>query len=281
MLEALDNFCLRLEGKTDKEPKKTLNGIKEVPLSNCAPIRKTVAKKKNNDKMEIALTGVDFTAKPTIPKTDNNNPFLGFVGFNQAKKPQTFKLKGDLGEFVGEYDHNCFSIVLRGDKGAGKSRLLYQFINAFAEKGYTVGFLSLEMASGGKVSVDYRDEYIKPANLSKIDVSDFAPNYEQLNKICKKYDVVAIDSWTKLKGLEQEDFDRLQKENPQTIIISIFQSTTGKVTRGGNMPEFDGGIVIHVHKGGIAECEKNRYAPTDLKYSVFNQRLIQQEVELQ
>lgn len=43
------------------------------------------------------------------------------------------------------------------------------------------------------------------------------------------------------------------------------------------MPEYDGGIVIHVHKGGIAECEKNRYADTQIKYSVFERELIADE----
>lgn len=208
-------------------------------------------------------------------KTPENN--FGFTTLGQIKKPKTYKLKGDIGAFLGEYERQNYSIVLRGDKGAGKSRLLFQIINAFASKGLKTAFLSLEMAAASSVTNRYKTEYINPVNLKKIDISDQSVNYSELNAICKLYDVVAIDSWTKLKGMEQADFDRLQKENPQTIIIAIFQSTTGKVTRGGNMPEFDAGCVIHVHKGGIAECEKNRYATTDKKFNVFQKRIVEPE----
>lgn len=39
------------------------------------------------------------------------------------------------------------------------------------------------------------------------------------------------------------------------------------------MPEYDAGTVIQVNKGGLAECEKNRYAPTDKIYDVFTKSL--------
>lgn len=203
----------------------------------------------------------------------NSESLFGLQPISSTKKGKTYRLNGDLGQFLGEYDRNNYSIVLRGEKGAGKSRLLFQLINAFAEKKHRVAFLSLEMALNSSITQRYKNEYINGKNLKNIDITDQSPTYGELSEICKRYDVVAIDSWTKLKGFEQSDFDRLQKENPQTIIICIFQSTTGKVTRGGNMPEYDAGTVIQVNKGGLAECEKNRYAPTDKIYNVFNKKL--------
>ena len=203
---------------------------------------------------------------------ENKNLF-GLQPIASTKKSKTYRLRGDLGQFLGEYDRNSYTIVLRGDKGAGKSRLLYQLINAFAGKLLRVAFLSLEMANNSSITQRYKSEYISKTNLKRIDIADQAPTYDDLNAICKGYDVVAIDSWTKLKGITQQDFDRLQKENPNTIIICIFQSTTGKITRGGNMPEYDAGTVIQVNKGGLAECEKNRYAPTDKVYNVFTKSL--------
>jgi len=212
---------------------------------------------------------------------ESNNPLsknsLGLINFTVQHNSKTYKLDGDLGKFLGEFDRNRYSIVIRGDNGAGKSRLLYQIINAFAGKKYRIAFISLEMSVQSSVTQRYKNEYISPANLKRIDITDNRPDYEQLNAICKNYDVVAIDSWTKLSGLSQADFDRLLKDNPDTIIISIFQSTTAKVTRGGNMPEFDASVVIHVHEGGLAECEKNRFAPIDLKYSVFSKKLVSKE----
>lgn len=188
-------------------------------------------------------------------------------------------MSGELGKFIGGYEKQNYSIVIRGDKGAGKSRFMYQLLDLFASNKLKCGFLSLEMASNSSVSTGYRDMYISAKNKDLIHISNQALDYDSLNSLCKIYDVLAVDSWTKLRGLKQEDFDRLQKENPQTIILAIFQSTTGKVTRGGNMPEFDAAIVIHVHEGGIAECEKNRYQATDLTYNVFDKKLISQEVE--
>jgi antirestriction protein ArdC len=213
-----------------------------------------------------------FKTSKTLKGIENT---FGLSKLGTGKKPKTYKLKGDLGEFLGEYDRLHYSIVLRGEKGAGKSRLLFQLINAFAAQPLKVAFLSLEMHPNSSVSARYRDEYISPANFKQIDVTDQALTYDELNKLCKMVDVVAIDSWTKLKGMEQTDFDRLQKENPETIILAVFQSTTGKVTRGGNMPEFDAGTVIQVNKGGMAECEKNRYTATDKIFSVFDKCLVE------
>lgn len=147
-------------------------------------------------------------AKEGEPNTFNENS-LGFVPISHKEDIKTEKLGGELGKFIGEFDRNCFSIVLRGDKGAGKSRLLYQLINAFAYKNLTVGFFSLEMGLKSSVTQRYKDEYITPRNLDYINITTTLPTYEQLSAACKKYDVVAIDSWTKLKGFEQQDFDRL------------------------------------------------------------------------
>lgn len=241
----------------------TLNGP-DRPLSNCCV-------------PSVGLSSEDKNTKKSIPQTKSvNNTGLGFVPFTQKSDVKTERLKGDLGKFIGAFDRNQFSIVLRGDKGAGKSRLLYQLINAFAAKGLKVGFYSLEMGTQSSVTQRYKAEYLKRNNLLRIDINTDSPDYVQLSAACKQYDVVAIDSWTKLKDVRQNDFDRLQKENPNTVIVAVFQSTTGKVTRGGNMPEYDGGIVIHVKTGGIAECEKNRYAATDKEYSVFEQKLIEE-----
>ncbi len=217
---------------------------------------------------------INGTTEPKTPLKD-----FGLSKLGSQKKNETYKLSGDLGDFLGEYDRLHYSIVLRGEKGAGKSRLLFQLINAFAAEQLKTAFLSLEMHPGSSVMTRYAEEYISPANLNNIDVTDTSLTYDELNQLCKMYDVVAIDSWTKLKGMEQTDFDRLQKDNPATIIIAIFQSTTGKVTRGGNMPEYDAGTVIQVNKGGLAECEKNRYTATDKIYSVFDKCLVEIEEE--
>jgi hypothetical protein len=251
----------------DKKPTLTETSIEE---------KKKAPKKEAKDPQIVqgSLFGTKQVRK-TANKPISNN--FGLKGIDTMEEVETLKLTGAIGEFLGGYERNNYSIVLRGDKGAGKSRFLFQIINSFAEQNYKVAFLSLEMAANSSICLNYRNQYINTENSKRIGITDKSMNYEQLKKICKSYDVVAIDSWTKLKGMEQTDFDRLQKENPTTMFIVIFQSTTGKVTRGGNMPEYDASVVIHVHKGGLAECEKNRYAAGDIIYNVFNQQIEVQE----
>jgi antirestriction protein ArdC len=212
------------------------------------------------------------------PANEVNNEFsnLGFGEVHNIQKGEMFQLKGDLGELLGEFDRQCYSIALRGEKGAGKSRLAFQFIDEFLNLNFSVGFISLEMHPEGSVFINYRDTYINPKNKEKLKATTNALDYDGLNSACKLFDVIVIDSWTKLRGMDQKDFDRLQKENPTTIILAIFQSTTGKVTRGGNMPEYDAGTVIQVNEGGLAVCEKNRYKETGIVYNVFEQKLVRE-----
>lgn len=213
------------------------------------------------------------------PQTDiylDGLPNTSFFGFNKigsaSRKTKILKLKGDIGKFLGGYERCKYSIVLRGDKGAGKSRLLFQMVNAFASETLKCAIISLEMSPNSSVIKNYT-QYIEKQNKKNIEITDYKFTYDELSQVCKQFAVVAIDSWTKLKGMNQDDFDRLQNDNPETILLTIFQSTTGKVTRGGNMPEFDASTVIHVHEGGIAVAEKNRYGSTDCKYLVFEQKI--------
>ena len=200
---------------------------------------------------------------------------FGLEKIGEVKKAVAKLLKGELGKFIGGYERKNYSIVLRGDKGAGKSRLLYQLVNLFLSDNskYKAAILSLEMPKDGSIATGYRDSYLSKNSIERTEITDISQDYDSVNAMCKLFDIVAIDSWTKIRGIGQFDFDRLQKENPQTIILTVFQSTTGKVIRGGNMPEFDAAIVIHVHDGGVAVCEKNRYAATDNEYLVFEQKL--------
>lgn len=95
-----------------------------------------------------------------------------------------------------------------------------------------------------------------------------------IQKAASYFDVVAIDSWSKL-GVEQEGFDRLRNDFPHTFFLVIFQSTTAGIAWGGSMAEYDAGAVVQVEEGGIAICEKNRYSGEDLQYLVFEKRLVE------
>jgi hypothetical protein len=204
--------------------------------------------------------------------------------FSQIDQPtedtsrNTLRLTGDIGTFLGKIERKEFAIALRGDKGAGKTRFLYQLKNAFAESGFSVASFTLEIDKNSDLVQRMSEAYIKPKNRSRVQVASISPNgITTIREAAKHFDVVCIDSWSKLNA-SQDEFDKLRKDFPNTFFVVIFQSTTKGTVRGGSMAEYDAGIVIQVDAPGLAYCEKNRYADSDsigLKYHVFEQRLIQ------
>lgn len=195
-----------------------------------------------------------------------------------GRKVQGKKFPGDLGKFIGELEQYEYALVLRGDKGAGKSRLLYQLMNLFSSVGLEIGNFSLEMAKDSLISTGYMEQYVAPENRTRIKSSSEAPQgIETIRKAAKFFDVIVIDSFSKIAGAKQEDFDKLRKEFPNVYWLVIFQSTTSGKSRGGSMTEYDAGAVLQVNPGGVAIFEKNRYATAEsmeLAYLVFEQKAV-------
>ena len=83
---------------------------------------------------------------------------------------------------------------------------------------------------------------------------------------------------------EQEYFDILRKANPRTIIVALFQRTTGGQVRGGNMPKFNSSINSEVYKGqdfseNYAVCTKNRYTHTGLRFNILKKKILLDFIE--
>ncbi len=190
---------------------------------------------------------------------------------------QKIDLPGDLGRFLGYVERYEYSILLRGEKGAGKTRMLYQMMNTFALAGFKVGSFSLEIGKQSNLIRDMRNQYISPTIANNVFIADSVPNgLDDIRAAAKQFDVICIDSWGKIPGTKADDFDKLRKEFPKTMFVIIFQSTTNGTARGGSMPEYDAGVVIQVANGGRAICEKNRYNGEDLTYLVFQRKLEEQ-----
>jgi hypothetical protein len=210
--------------------------------------------------------------------------------FTQIDKPgvttaaKTLQLPGEIGKFLGVIEQHEYAVVLRGDKGAGKTRLLYQIKNAFADAGFDVGSFSMEIDKKSDIVTRMVEEYISPKNRAKVQIASVAPDgLKTIKQAAKVFPVIAIDSWGKL-NIPQTEFDKLRKDHPETFFIIIFQSTTAGTARGGSMAEYDAGAVIQVDTGGIAFCEKNRYANAeniDAKYSVFEKKLVKEPKQQQ
>ncbi len=266
---------LQTTNKTEQKSEKNLNGTEQnrIVVDLPQPPTKQAIKPSNAPNNE---------QKQAPKKPIDNDIFTNISLLDQEQTNDVIWLQGDLGRFLGYVEKYEYSILLRGDKGAGKSRLLFQIMNLFAQHNFKVACFSLEIGKRSNILKSMRDEYIQQNNVHNISIADECPKgLKTIEQAAQHFDVVCIDSWGKIGNTKQDDFDTLRKKYPQTMFVVIFQSTTGKVARGGNMPEYDAGMVIQVNKGGIAVCEKNRYNGEDLEYSVFQQKLILEQTEEQ
>lgn len=217
-------------------------------------------------------------AAPDSPDAAPNGIFTT-IGQKDTRRAvgETLPLPGALGKFIGTIERHEYAMALRGDKGAGKSRLQYQILNLLAFVGLNCALFSLEIDKNSNVVERYTKLYIAPANRARVQIASEAPGgMKAIRDAAKKFDVVGIDSWGKIPGVAAGDFDKLRKEFPRTLFIVIFQSTTAGTARGGSANEYDASAVCQVNLPGVAVMEKNRYATgaaDELKYDVNAQQL--------
>jgi hypothetical protein len=160
---------------------------------------------------------------------------------------------------------------MRGEKGAGKSRLQYQILNLFAFLGLNCALFSLEIDKNSSVVSDYTRDYIDAPNRARVKIASEAPGgLKAIREAAAKFDVVAVDSWGKIADVQPTDFDAIRKEFPATLFVVIFQSTSNGTARGGPSAEYDASAVCQVNLPGLAEMEKNRYAKQAADYYQFD-----------
>jgi hypothetical protein len=222
------------------------------------------------------------SAPTQAPETAaTKNGIFTTIGQKDASRPSgpSLKLPGGLGRFLGPViELHEYALALRGDKGAGKSRLQYQILNLLASLGLDCALFSLEIDKNSQVVQRYTDMYIAPNNRGRVQVASEAPGgIKAIKAAAEKFGVVAIDSWSKIPGVQATDFDALRKAHPRCLFIVIFQSTSGGTSRGGPSVEYDASAVCQVNVPGVAVMEKNRYAtgPADeYQFDVNAQKLI-------
>lgn len=191
----------------------------------------------------------------------------------------SFRLKGDLGQFLGDMERFELAMTIEGDQGGGKTRFAYQLADAFSDLGNRVAIFSLEIGRKSDLIRRMREEYLRPANLGNIFIADQLPKgLDTIKEAANDFDVIILDSWNKV-GVPSLEFDRLRKAYPNTIFIVIFQRTTQKTIRGGTAPLFDAGINIEVVKvddtfvNNYAVATKNRYGVTGIRYNISQQEI--------
>lgn len=139
--------------------------------------------KKNTDFVEIELrpttdekpkTVENKTEKPTnktLKKPDSMFYNISLLD-HTLNTSERIILNGDLGKFLGYVERYEYSILLRGDKGAGKTRLLFQMMNLFAMHNFKVGCFSLEIGRASNLLRDMRNEYIQPNAVHNVSIAD-------------------------------------------------------------------------------------------------------------
>lgn len=211
------------------------------------------------------LTHKHLTRNKTNAQLNGIGDFVRADNRETVKVPGTYNLNGELGKFLGDIQPYKYSIILSGDPHAGKTEVVMQLTNAFADIGKTVGVFMLEQ--GGMESKDTQgaiDRNIKKENLPNVFITGEATKgIDSVKEYANQFNVIVIDSWQKLK-IPSTKFDDLRHEYPNTIFIVIFQQNGEGGTRGGVSADFDTPVHLKVHKvdttfeNNYVEMKKNR-----------------------
>ncbi|MEM1134242.1 MAG: DNA cytosine methyltransferase [Bacteroidota bacterium] len=252
-------------------------------------LRAQLAAYQKNDSApkEKAILNKSRERRGLLGTKSNDSQIIDMPGFvlasamNKIEKPETFKLPGQMGDFLQNMQAFRLAITLKGDKGSGKTTFITQLIDSFLDFKKTVGFFSLEQ--GGLESKDTQQllkSNIKPKNLERLAVTGEAENgIQTVKQYANTFDVVVIDSWQKLQKYGANVlFDELRMEYPHTIWVVIFQENAAGGTRGGVAADYDAPIVLKSVKVGYdftsnyIFAEKNRGNPLDRKYLVASKQ---------
>lgn len=247
-------------------------------------LNKQVEKPNKTDKTKLNGLGEILTKNhlATIAKNAGASAKSPFQTMDKLVSGGTYQLAGERGKLLGNIGQVDCSITIRGDQGAGKSQLMWQLVDDFAEIGKEVAVVSPEMNGSSPTISSYRDKYIKPKNQNKVLFTDKKLTVKAIKDLSNAFDVVFVDSFNQLENYEQSQFDWLCKELPNKCIVGLFQSTTGGEMRGGNKPEFDAYVNIEVVKvddsfvNNYAVCTKNRFGGTGAKYNISTQKIMKE-----
>jgi|GEM_PF-1306662 len=254
-----ENFILRQKEKVQRYTNKI-----QINMSRLMSLDKYRFESPKPHTEEAPKTPTRKTNKKLNPDESISGTDLLMMDF------ETFTLDGKIGAFLGSLERYMMAIALTGDSGAGKSYFSFQLAAAFIDAGYAVKYYSLEMGLSGQAK-----EIIRKYGCSEMQIVGKA-NIKTFRQDAKKYDVLIVDSFSKLNPPKGE-FDRLRHDFPDTIFISIFQKTNAGTMRGGSSILFDSTATIDMQlRDGerIAVMQKSRYGTIGWEYSVTDDEII-------
>lgn len=215
---------------------------------------------------------------------------LGFVTAAEApaKPAKVFTLPGEIGKLLGSLQAYKLEIVVAGETHSGKSEIGKQIADAFSRGGFKVGYLDWEQGGvGSKDTMASVNRNFSPESKKKIAVSADVPrDLEVIKKLSKMFDVIVLDSGTKLNEQTNAWIDELREQYPDTIWIALMQQNGTGGTRGGSAAEFDAPVVIKTYRGdhgdhrqNYAIMFKNRGNKTGQKYMISSKKIVKEKTD--
>lgn len=226
-------------------------------------------------------------SKPQRTKSNKNDTLneLKELGFEIASEGpsttiETFKLPGEIGNFLQEIQPHKALILIKGTKHTSKSQVAMQIANAFGERGDAVAFIDYEQ--GGLTSKDTQNSVkwnTTPSGQKNIAIIGFLEDpKQQLIKFCKYCKVIIADSVTDL-SITADELNELRTNYPNVIWVFISQVKENGEMYGGNKMAHNPTCIIQCHPSSdpklrYATLEKNRGNDTSLAYSIYEKKLI-------
>jgi len=237
-----------------------------------------------------AVATVEPTPEPkimTAPKYIIGEPTRAknlAAAMQDTTQNEVFNIPGDIGLFLGQVEKKpVHSVVttIDAEQGAGKTRLVFQIINALAGMGMKCLFYSLEEHPQSKLFKDKVNQYIDPSNLANISVIDEVVNWDDEKAIIEANDAIFFDSFQKLPKI---DLDRdIRKAFNGKLFYVIYQQTGTKTMRGGSEAAFDGDQILKIkkhdnYKENYAFANKNRYQEDpEIKFNIYRGELVRDQ----
>jgi len=192
-----------------------------------------------------------------------------------------FNVGGETGKFLQRVERkprHSVVITVDGPQGAGKTTMIYQFMQDFAAPGNRCMFLSMEEHPESSLAVEKAHKFLSPCPHPRIDAYEGVDSKEKLYELVEQYDIVFIDSWQKLLRKLGNGFridEDLRQAFDGKVFVVIFQQTTEGRTKGGSEVVFDGDIITKMYKGetfseNYAFFDKNRYTLVPLEQIRYN-----------
>jgi hypothetical protein len=294
ILKRLSSAIHAMNGKYKKIEKLSVQRVK-VPKVVIPPVvkkkPKVAPKPKPVPKQTPKHAAAPKPATPTPAKVVKN--LSGIFGFTTAdevpaESGDTFTLPGEIGKLLGNLQRYKLEIVVSGETHSSKSEMAKQIGDAFVGGGFKTAYIDWEQ--GGMKSKDTdagMKRNVSDINRKKLFVSpdknghELPRTLEAIKSLHRYFEVVVIDSGTKLKQITNSWIDELREQYPNVIWVPVMQQNEKGGTRGGSAAEFDAPVVIKTYRPdrtdftkNYAEVVKNRGNKTGLFYNIASKQII-------